>query len=821
MHIWLIKMNELKGTTGYAMRTLFLLNKLILIFLFGFSMRVAGEIKEITPGNSRYYRHTKLGITLVKSEWELEGEGLWSIAEVNPPNAFPVQDMFLKPISRESSSPVQGRLGRAQIQLQSDRDRNLLRRLYWYCSEFALAHNDSGPESLESLIGIRNFDIKWYDGRRIFLIPETEFAIDKKTKRVPPKNAVPLAFELDPLQTDGKHWVLDSAGRIQRKEIDLALMQTLKIEVVSRMPEYQKIFNREVSSRYELYARLSQRPLHPVRIRLIHSMTQEERTLVWNLDQMDPGETLILERWLYWRGKRWASYYGRRDSSDVLYYWARNGAALYDTQGSVSKSNRPVRRRTPSANLLNVLGGRTAMRETFQMQELVKREEAAFNDKSVKLSEIERVSVKSHPFEKMLGSREGGRISMADLVPEDRFFCYFAKPASIVPFMKEGMHFVHDLSAMSQPNRIGYDLKKRYLKRLGVTEQWVESLLKSGIVRELGLVLPDLFFIDGAEVTVMMKLSHFALVNPFLKILGISVDEGRTSVLEGSLGNTYIRTLDDHLILSTSRQELDRVLSMKRNNGVNSLGRSAEFRYMLEKLPPGELTRAYLYFSDAFIRRLVGPELKIAQLRRLTTRSDLEIVTAAALLYRADTGRGEAPDLPKLVSLGYLSHRFLNSNLQLNSDYVAVSSGYGRLTDFMPLSEFSVEGATHAEADAYNNYRRNYTRFWSRFFDPIAVRLDDTEDGGLEMSTFILPLLDASIYNRIRTWIRTAEEPVPLKIPKLKEDPVLMMSVNLSEETWLRMIRDLLSSGLERYTGIPGKVFDYLGPGIHFVVDDA
>jgi hypothetical protein len=67
----------------------------------------------------------------------------------------------------------------------------------------------------------------------------------------------------------------------------------------------------------------------------------------------------------------------------------------------------------------------------------------------------------------------------------------------------------------------------------------------------------------------------------------------------------------------------------------------------------------------------------------------------------------------------------------LNSDYVAVSSGYGRLTDFMPLSEFSVEAATHAEADAYNNYRRNYTRFWSRFFDPIAVRLDDTEDGGL------------------------------------------------------------------------------------------
>ena len=40
---------------------------------------------------------------------------------------------------------------------------------------------------------------------------------------------------------------------------------------------------------------------------------------------------------------------------------------------------------------------------------------------------------------------------------------------------------------------------------------------------------------------------------------------------------------------------------------------------------------------------------------------------------------------------------------------------------------------TAAEAQAYGSYVENYTRFWRRFFDPIAVRLDDTPDGALEI----------------------------------------------------------------------------------------
>ena len=42
-----------------------------------------------------------------------------------------------------------------------------------------------------------------------------------------------------------------------------------------------------------------------------------------------------------------------------------------------------------------------------------------------------------------------------------------------------------------------------------------------------------------------------------------------------------------------------------------ALGRSAEFRYMLTEMPVRAETRALVYLSDPFIRRMVGPAVKI------------------------------------------------------------------------------------------------------------------------------------------------------------------------------------------------------------------
>src|SRR5690606_27366980 len=77
------------------------------------------------------------------------------------------------------------------------------------------------------------------------------------------------------------------------------------------------------------------------------------------------------------------------------------------------------------------------------------------------------------------------------------------------------------------------------------------------------------------------------------------------------------------LIFSSSEQEIDTILQTMKG-GVPSLGHSAEFRYMLTQLAPTDNTAAYVYLSDPFIRRLTGPALKIAQMRRLEIKARLE-----------------------------------------------------------------------------------------------------------------------------------------------------------------------------------------------------
>ena len=64
------------------------------------------------------------------------------------------------------------------------------------------------------------------------------------------------------------------------------------------------------------------------------------------------------------------------------------------------------------------------------------------------------------------------------------------------------------------------------------------------------------------------------------------------------------------------------------------------------------------------------------------------------------------------------------------------------------------------------------------------MRLSDTPEGTLELETFILPLIDSSVYNRLREAMMHAEDQRPLIVPQLDPSPILQFSVNLSDQAW-------------------------------------
>jgi hypothetical protein len=88
------------------------------------------------------------------------------------------------------------------------------------------------------------------------------------------------------------------------------------------------------------------------------------------------------------------------------------------------------------------------------------------------------------------------------------------------------------------------------------------------------------------------------------------------------------------------------------------------------------------------------------------------------------------------------------------------------------------------------------------------------------LETFILPLIDSSIYNNFRTMLLSHENGQTLEVPELQPTPILQFSVNLRDEAWRETAKNF-SYFFQRYSGVSPALLDDLGPSLHLAVFDA
>ena len=530
---------------------------------------------------------------------------------------------------------------------------------------------------------------------------------------------------------------------------------------------------------------------------------------------------LSIQNFVKARAQQWRPLLSRSEAP-VLRIWLARHRELYGVRDLGTSSSRRTRE-ARTTDIVGVLGGRAAVRETLQLQLIGDPVSNYLEERTIPISEIDGVEVKSHPFEKMLedSKKKSQRLPLADIVPSDHFFAYFASLSALQQFLGDGADFLFRLNSTVSVNNIDHELRSRYLERLGLTHSTLLTLLAIGAVREIGIVAPDLFFVDGTDVTAIVRVFGMDLVRRVLKLVdGTDVNEPGMITRELASGRkVFWATRDDFLLVSTNPQELEKVLYLHQKAGHGSLGQSTEFQYMMQQLPVTEQTQAYLYFSDPFIRHLVGPATKIAQLRRMQAKADLEMLTAGALLYKLD-GHYGVPTISRLRKLGYIPKTFSQRDYTLRRDLVAESKKFGSIADLKSLSENSVDLVSSREAQAYRPYVQNYTRYWQQFFDPIAVRLDDAGDDAWELTTFILPLLDSPIYSQIAEAVSNKEDGARLKIPQLSSTPTSMLSLNVSDSLRIELTKEL-TSALTEYTPVSPAIFDSFGSAVHFVVQDS
>ena len=752
----------------------------------------------------------------------LPGDGCWTLSPQQASNT-PVEVYLVPPEEIMMRS-----MGRRMRQVDENRAINEgrwnVQSLYWVCREIAETNHYRGPASLDAIVTSDRLAhtqrSPWsgvhaqVKGPFVFLVPNVtfRFAVEgtnpvfhPRSLRVPFSQRDVLAFELRPFVDDGKHWVVYTDGNCERMPIDTALVkklgQPIKPVTQAATPEPTS----PTASYTMMMVRTPAAP-DPIMLSFENRLTGGACSAIWQKNaapvQNDLKSDLKKMRAGNWR------YLAATTQSGILAGWA-----------GLTMNDQPFRRGRRGAesttSVFGMLGGRAAIDETLQLQAL--RSEPDAGEPTIGIGSIPGVTVKSHPYAEMLGDTRVTSPAILKTVPADRVALHVLRPASLLAFLDVGAEFISGLGSSTTGRSIRYDLKKRYLARMGLNEAWMGQILKSGVVTELALYAPDLFFIDGTDITVIARVSQPQILTGLLALVGVTGLTGDVMAVSTGQGReTFWALRGDLLVISTSRREMDLTLTLNKDPAA-SLAESAEYRYMLSQLPVQDRTRMMIYFSDPFIRRLVGPAVKIGQLRRAYARSRMEFVTSAALLANLDGVK--APTLDQLREAGSIPEAVPLGDLQLKPDGRVVSAVYGTLADLTPLSEIHLAQATKTEADDYARYLENYNRFWRQFFDPIAMRIDDKPDGGMEMTTFILPLIDNSLYGSVKEFLVSSKGP-PLNVPCPKPDPVIMLSLNLGEPAWTQISKGL-SELFTRFIHLSPAALDDLGPALHFALYDA
>ena len=777
------------------------------------------------------FTNTSLGLTVVAAEVTLPA-GHWEVSAATPRKVL--EQVFLVPQVAPEGAAGGRRVQAVQRERSLEAGRRPMHPLFVACREYAAVHEGRGPDALSDLDSKKYASIlrllensPWPEdsggkvkGPFYFVVPGVAIQV-AAGGRAPTGPAAPLALELRPYVDDGKHWVLFSDGRTERRPIDPTVVAKYNLRIsfvqargaMGKPPVTDKV-------RHAIVALLRNPSVPAATLTLTEHARGEQTRVRWNLASAQPGASQLLGEWAQARAREWTPLV-ELGHAPLLHAWAARTKDVYGGSQVSPPARAAARDTVRTTDAFSILGGRAALRETLQLELLRSRAAASTEEATVPLSTIKGVEVKSHPFEEMLAGKEGGRLPLADHAPADRFFAYFAKPSALLPFLEHGGDFLFRAGALFTKSVVDDDLKGRYLRRLGLEEALARRFLDSGEVTELALVTPDLFFLDGTDLTVLMRVRNPDKLLPRMKDLGI-VELKNEGITEQALKTgrvAYWARQGDLLCVSTSRAELDGILALGARPDAKSLGRSPEFRYMLTELPLKRETRALIYLSDPFIRRMVGPAVKIGQLRRMRARAEMEMITAGALLSILDGAKGK-PQLEKLVQLGYVPGTVVAGGYRLRDDFSAVSPLWGSPAEMAAIGAAPVEKVTTAEAEAYRAYVDEYSRYWRQYFDPVAMRLDDAPGGALELSTFILPLLDSQLYNQVRGFLAVREGGAALRVPVVAPDPVFLLSLNLTEDAWTK-ISGSWSQLFSGYTGISPAIFDRLGPGIHVAVQDA
>ncbi len=430
----------------------------------------------------------------------------------------------------------------------------------------------------------------------------------------------------------------------------------------------------------------------------------------------------------------------------------------------------PTRGREPGreANLYAMTTGLLSIQESLQLDVMLEGK-AAREERTIPVTDLAPPKTRSLPFKEMLGDKEPQVPPLAAMVPEDQYYIAFRSVSDCQSFLDFvdvwGEHCLkhYTLRAHKAMNR------EKLERQLCVKDLWYARPITSVAVGEIALTGNHPFVAQGDDISLIMQVNIRAIFNPAVQKFVEDAKKSRPDAREERFKagehevyslvtadreiSHYRTNIEKYTVISNSKEAICRVLETVDGKRA-SLAKAEDFRYMrsiFKSDDPGE--SGFIYLSESFIRRQIGPKAKIAQARRLQCGTTLKMISNAALLFKHLNGKfpNSLDEMveKQCIESGYLICPDGGTYSWEVGSLTAVCSVHNRLRYLTPIIELKTDFASERENVEYDRFVQRYNNYWRTYFDPVGIRIG-MFSSGLTLETLILPLVENSIYNALK-----------------------------------------------------------------------
>lgn len=370
--------------------------------------------------------------------------------------------------------------------------------------------------------------------------------------------------------------------------------------------------------------------------------------------------------------------------------------------------------------------------------------------RTIDVNSIRGITIKEFDWQPHLAEKRPQLDELADAVPYDQHVILLQSVGAFQQALGQVSNLLMPAFDSVATEAVDQEVIPKYLQQLQINLQELGKNELAAKIKNVAITGSDPYSEIGTDIGILLQLQDVESAEQFRETFLKQIQS--TGPLEGLPNSGFRVNADrsvsvycfqqqDKLVISNSLYQLN-YLKKCLDGQVKSVASLTEFRFFRQRyvLTPDET--AFVFMSDAAIRRWCSPRWRIAQSRRMRAMAELQRLQAQHMPSCLKLQDQQRIKLKPAAGVGKPLGEVTLSKQGVHS------SQFGSLAFVTPISEMEVSQVSEQEKAAYQRWREGYERNWTQAFDPIGIQLK-IEKKVVKADISVIPLILNSSYRWI------------------------------------------------------------------------